>query len=176
MGTFTGRPPGAGLTTLARSPNSPPRANLPLCTAFALKRVARMAALPYATLVQGADGNFYGTTGSGGTHDNCLGEGWMVSVQLPCAGEQENTSLKPSFSTRTRHIVSYDASAPQNLMRLLKNSVPPEFFCLSARTGVLTITQGERDDDGSARAHRIAVLLLPLGRSDSRRSLAPAYR
>lgn len=41
-----------------------------------------MAALPYATLVQGADGNFYGTTGSGGTHDNCLGEGWMVSVQL----------------------------------------------------------------------------------------------
>lgn len=115
MGTFTGRPPGAGLTTLARSPNSPPRANLPLCTAFALKRVARMAALPYATLVQGADGNFYGTTGSGGTHDNCLGEGWMVSVQLPCAGEQENTSLKPSFSTPTRHIVSYDASAPQNL-------------------------------------------------------------
>ena len=47
---------------------------------------------------------------------------------------------------------------------------------MSARTGVLTLIQEERDDNGSARAHRIAVLLLPLRRSDSRRSFAPAYR
>jgi hypothetical protein len=32
---------------------------------------------------------------------------------------------------------------PNNSWRLLKNSVPTRVFCLSARTGVLTLTQEE---------------------------------
>ena len=68
----------AGNMEWARSSNQP-SGTLTILHTF----VGADGALPYAGLVQGSDGNFYGTTSSGGA--NNVGTVFRLGVVRPCA-------------------------------------------------------------------------------------------